>query len=389
MRVLHYIELYPVKSETFIKNLITQVGNLGVENSLVLHYATEDIDCSQVRYEQIPYLRTIPHLIRNRIFSYREINNSKFLSEINRIKPDLIHAHFGINGIRIYKYLRRKKILTPLVISLHGTDLVHIKRNKILKEIFIKILMDQETSLIVPSQFLYESVISVGVESERIKVIPNAVDKIFEKNLATRTPNEFRITNIGRFIPLKGQKNLIDAFYQVSKVYPITKLKIVGYGPLENEIREQLTLLGLSNKVEIISSASPEEIREILNQTDLYIQPSILGSSGERENLAVSVLEAQMSGCPCVVSEIGGLPETIANDSTGTTVKPGSVSELKAAIIRYIEDSNLWNQHSVNAKANATQRFSESTVYPQVVDLYADTINSTKRIIPRSKGELN
>ena len=378
MRVLHYIELYPVKSETFIKNLITQVGLLGVENSLILHYVTEDIDDSQVNYQQLAYHRTITHIIRNRILGYRNINNPALLKKIKKEKPDLIHAHFGPNGIRIHKYLRKNNISIPLVISAHGTDLIHIQKNKILKSEFSKILKDENTTLIVPSKFLLEHTIFIGGDLGRIHIIPSAVSRIFEQNSVKRSPKEFRITNIGRFIPLKGQLNLIQAFYEVSKAHPNTKLTVVGYGNLENELRANVMHFGITDNVEIICGASHEKIRELLNQTDLYVQPSILGESGEKESLGLSVIEAQMSGCPCVVSEIGGLPETIVNGSTGTTVTPGSVNELKSAIIRYIEDTSLWDQHSVNAKIYAREKFSESKVYQQVINLYTDIVNSPK-----------
>jgi len=90
------------------------------------------------------------------------------------------------------------------------------------------------------------------------------------------------------------------------------------------------------------------------------------------------VLEAQMSGCPCIVSKIGGLPESIVNNFTGILVAPGSVSDLKTTIIRYIEDESLWNYHSINSKINAVENFSESKVYQQIIDLYTDIVNAPK-----------
>jgi colanic acid/amylovoran biosynthesis glycosyltransferase len=376
MRILHYVELYPVRSETFIKNLITQIGKKGINNSLIIHYATKEISESNIDYQLIAYRRNIQHFFRNRLFRYRKINNHKFLSEIKNVNPDIIHAHFGPNGIRMYQYLKKKNISTPLIISLHGTDLININENKILKRILRGILKNNRVFIIVPSKFLFESVLSLGGAPERIHIIPSAVNKMFENNRVERAPNEFRITNIGRFIPIKGQLNLIEAFFQVSEKYPKIKMKLVGYGQLESVLKEQVTRLGISNQVEIICSADQNQVREILNETDLYIQPSILGSSGEQEALGLSVLEAQMSGCPCIVSKIGGLPETIENNLTGTLVEPASVQELTSAIIRYIEDESLWISHATNSKLNAMQKFREFKVYQQVIDLYADIIRT-------------
>jgi colanic acid/amylovoran biosynthesis glycosyltransferase len=276
----------------------------------------------------------------------------------------------------MYQYLKKKNISTPLIISLHGTDLININENKILKRILRGILKNNRVFIIVPSKFLFESVLSLGGAPERIHIIPSAVNKMFENNRVERAPNEFRITNIGRFIPIKGQLNLIEAFFQVSEKYPKIKMKIVGYGQLESVLKEQVTRLGISNQVEIICSADQNQVRDILNETDLYIQPSILGSSGEQEALGLSVLEAQMSGCPCIVSKIGGLPETIENNLTGTLVEPASVQELTSAIIRYIEDESLWISHATNSKLNAMQKFREFKVYQQVIDLYADIIRT-------------
>ena len=56
-----------------------------------------------------------------------------------------------------------------------------------------------------------------------------------------------------------------------------------------------------------------------MSESDIYIQPSVVASDGA-ENLSVATIEAQVSGLPCIASNIGGLKEIVIDDVTGKLV---------------------------------------------------------------------
>ena len=76
-------------------------------------------------------------------------------------------------------------------------------------------------------------------------------------------------------------------------------------------------------------------VAEILDVGDIYLQPSEVESQG------ISVLEAMRFGLPCVVTAVGGLPETVRDGETGFVAPPGDSGALASAILELIRNPGL------------------------------------------------
>lgn len=119
-----------------------------------------------------------------------------------------------------------------------------------------------------------------GVDTERIDGI--AVER--EENAS------FALIYVARLIELKRHKILFDAMREVSGV----KLRLVGYGPLEQELRKEAE--GLD--VEFIGALPRDRVYEELKKADAFV------SSSSYEGLPIGVLEAMRCGLPCLLSDI-------------------------------------------------------------------------------------
>lgn len=124
----------------------------------------------------------------------------------------------------------------------------------------------------------------------------------------------------GRISQEKGIITLIKA-YAKSKVD--SKLYIVGTGPLDKEVKELVTNLGIQDKVSILGYKNGDELQNIVRGAKCVILPSECS-----ENSPISMLEAMAAGRPIIVSRNGGLPELVKELGNGFVSEPGNVQSL-------------------------------------------------------------
>lgn len=107
-------------------------------------------------------------------------------------------------------------------------------------------------------------------------------------------PDELLVGHVGRFCYPKNHVFLIDIFNEIQKILP-AKLVLIGTGELENEIKEKVKLLGLREKV--IFTGLRSDVSDLLQAMDVFVFPS------NYEGLPVTLVEAQASGLPCLISD--------------------------------------------------------------------------------------
>lgn len=106
--------------------------------------------------------------------------------------------------------------------------------------------------------------------------------------------DEFVILNVGRFNPQKNHTFIIDIFSEIKKLHPNSKLLLAGNGELENEIKNKVGSLGLSDDVLFLGLR--DDIDKLFSASDVFLFPSLY------EGLPVTMVEAQSSGIKCFIS---------------------------------------------------------------------------------------
>ncbi|MGI9240383.1 MAG: glycosyltransferase family 4 protein [Verrucomicrobiales bacterium] len=168
---------------------------------------------------------------------------------------------------------------------------------------------------------------------------------------ATMPPTgRLRFVFVGRLVPGKAADSLIEAFAH-SEALRQHQLTIVGEGPdrklMEGLIREH----SLEGCVELVGAKSQAEVGEILRNSHVFAFPSI------RELGAGVVIEAMGSGLPCIAFDSGAQACLVGSDR-GVPVELVPRDKmpplLAAAMLRYIEEPGLLEQHRRRALAYAS-----------------------------------
>ena len=105
---------------------------------------------------------------------------------------------------------------------------------------------------------------------------------------------DFVIGHVGRFSKQKNHKFLIDIFKAFKKKNKNSKLMLIGDGPLRKEIEEYATSQGV--REDILFLGIRNDVSDIYNCMDCFVFPSLY------EGMPNTVIEAQTSGLPCVIS---------------------------------------------------------------------------------------
>lgn len=377
MKILHYISDFSLPSETFIYDLINNLEENGIENHVLTHnrHLENERPFSKVKVtsEKVSFFKKVCH----RLFDRWSIRNSKEVLEfLDEYQPDVIHAHFGPNGLKIYNLIQKYRLDVKLVVSFHGMDInvIPIQNTKYLKQL-LKMNSVNNIYFTSPSNFLKNKMISLGLSSGKIKVIPNAYNdkfKLFQKNSFWKFGDELKLLNIGRFEEVKGQRYLLEAFALSLESYEKISLTLVGYGSLEEELRDLCNKLMIENKVTFLQKIEHSKLPNIIREHDLYIQSSIIASDGAEENLSVSTIEAQVCGLPAIVSNIGGLKEIVIDNDTGKLVEEKNVYMLSDAIIYYINNPTELKNQSFNARKKAIERFDKKSIINKTKGYYEE-----------------
>lgn len=139
---------------------------------------------------------------------------------------------------------------------------------------------------------------------EHFDILYNAIDineYKYSPVIANKLRQEFHLENcivvghVGRFNPQKNHSFLIDIFSECVQRNSNTKLLLVGDGEGRQKIQDKVRDLGIQDKV--IFTGIRSDVNELLQAMDVFVFPSLY------EGLPVTMVEAQASGVPCIISD--------------------------------------------------------------------------------------
>jgi glycosyltransferase involved in cell wall biosynthesis len=167
--------------------------------------------------------------------------------------------------------------------------------------------------------------------------------------------------NIGRYKPQKAQATLVAAMERVAAKLPDAHLLIIGWGPLESELRADVRERGLSDAVTVTGRVP--EIHPYYAAADTFVLPS------RNEGLPVTILEAMAASCPIVATDIPGVSEVVEDSETGLLVDPGSPAALADALVKVGEIPDR-NALGTAGYRRVTEQFSVRQMAADHVELY-------------------
>lgn len=409
MRVAFVVGEFPSVSETFILQQIASLLHAGVDVEVfpleplrpakVQHAEFGDIESRTYRKNGTPegvvgrwaYLlrqyptmnavtrstlgRTIFSGIQNpRRWAFGSLLDNLRLLE--RMPFDVVHAHFGHIGIRS-ACLPWNNRLPPLVTTFHGWD-ANVAPQKYGAG-YYNTLFKYGSAFTVNSDFLRNRLISLGCPGEKITKIPMGVDvEKFAFVARRREPNEpVKLLTVGRLVPVKGHADAIRAVAQLQKEGMSIKYTILGGGKLLGELQSLAEELGIVDCVEFLGPQPFEVVREAYYRSHLFVLPSVRLERGDEETQGVVVQEAQATGMPVVVTDIGGVAEGMVPEMSGVVARSRNPESLAGAIRRLIEREADWRALGLAGREFVEKKYDSRFLSNQLIESYCGLAQKT------------
>jgi len=190
--------------------------------------------------------------------------------------------------------------------------------------------------------------------------IPNTVAVPDLTHRAVSAPP--RIFCLGRYVATKGQDQLINAVPIVLKHVPDAVFDIVGAGPTQQALTDQVSQLGLEKHVNITGPTNAPDT--YFKSAAVYVSPS------HYEGTSLALLEAMSWQMPIVVSDVPGNQDIIRHEATGLLYPLYDIDALASCIIRLLQDQQEANALAQAARADVVQNFGAQAILAQYVALY-------------------
>jgi glycosyltransferase involved in cell wall biosynthesis len=181
------------------------------------------------------------------------------------------------------------------------------------------------------------------------------------------------IGNVALFEERKGQRYLIEAFYELTNdMGTVHNLKLVfeGRGTTKHELTELAATYGLNDKVLFVEE---KNIYNLYNCLDIFVLPSIT-----YEDFPNVIIEIMSLGKPVIGSRVGGIPEQIEDGRNGFIVTPGNVEQLKDALKRIVSDKNLIEKMGSESRRIYESNYQEDIVMDRYINLYETVLKSQR-----------
>jgi glycosyltransferase involved in cell wall biosynthesis len=249
------------------------------------------------------------------------------------LRPDVIHVHSGawLKAARA----ARKAGVPHIVYTAHGLFETEQWHRPLLERWSARCT----DAMVVVSEPLRTALSAVGVDPDRIIVLPNGMDTDqFRPGPASGrvrgrfglAADTFVIGHVARFTPVKNHALLIDAFARVVKERPSAFLALIGDGPLRSAAEDRALMLGIADRIGFFGMAS--ELPAIYRDFDLFVLSSL------SEQTSISLLEAMATGIPVVATAVGGTPDLVGRGAAGRLVPSEDAGALANAIIALFDD---------------------------------------------------
>ncbi len=322
--------------------------------------------------ENTPNLYFHPVVINEyQLFKYPDytLPLSVRMAEVSRDQGlDVLHVHYAVPHATAA--ILARAMLSPehqprVVTTLHGTDTTLLGCDPGYGPAIHHALTCSDAVTVVSDYLKQETQRLLGFDGQ-VDVIHN----FFAPRPPRRSREEVRrelglrdetvVLHSSNLRPLKRIDLLLETVARIRRRDTFKLVILAGgdFEPFTGSVRR----LGLEDRV---------VVREKVNDIEDYLQVADVGLfTSDTESFCLSILEAMCFGCPSVARRVGGIPEVVEDNVTGSLVSSEDPEALACAVETLIQDPVRRAELGRAARQRARQLFSAETIVPRYEALY-------------------
>jgi sugar transferase (PEP-CTERM/EpsH1 system associated) len=385
-----------------ILHVIRRLGVGGMENGLVNLIN----DMPKERYRHAILCLTEATEFKSRIGSKEvpviELNQApghdfavyrRFWKTLRELNPDIVHTR-NLPALE-FQFIAALAGVKGRIHGEHGRDVYDLDGRSRKYNALRKAMRPFVQRYTAVSQDLEEWLIhTIGLKRQRITQIYNGVraDRFHPRRGPRNVigPDGFMaedslvIGAVGRMETVKDQLTLVRAFIHLLKTErrgrERLRLVMIGDGSLR---QPALDLLRSAHMEELAwLPGERDDIPELMRAMDLFVLPSI------REGISNTILEAMATGLPVIATKVGGNPELVVKDLTGTMVPPSDLFAMADAIRGYWLDPNRGATHGRNGRHRIESNFSMEAMVAGYLNVYDSVLFGRRKLAAAADAEI-
>lgn len=194
-----------------------------------------------------------------------------------------------------------------------------------------------------------EYLVHNGIRKDIIDILPDSID--LDRFHPMPMEKKYDILIVGRCDPAKRLENFLQIVSRLKAKKSGIKAALRGDGPLKNSLERLSRELEIQNNVEFLGYQDNVEV--YYNASKIFVLTS------EREGLPMAVHEAMGCGLPCVISNVGDIPDLAVDGFNSIVIQNyDDIDGYVDAIINLLEDKDFYDTMSMNAYKTVRERYS-------------------------------
>jgi colanic acid/amylovoran biosynthesis glycosyltransferase len=410
MKIAFIVSQFPALSETFILNQITGLLDRGHEVDI---YASDRGDLSKIHpsvtqynildrtyyFHPIPdnlWLRFLQGIVLLFIIGFKEplllikaLNIFKYGKQAASLwmlytaiprfhrSYDIIHCQFGYQSFRGMAFRDLHNPKAKLITIFRGYDIssfVEQKGTHIYDELFKK-----GDFFLANCEYFRQKAIQLGCNEQKIVVYRSGLDcdRFLFKPRHFPSDACIRLATTGRLVEKKGIEYAIRAVAKQAKITLNIEYNIIGDGELKEYLQQLIEDLNVSSVVKILGWKNEREIIEILDQSHIFIAPSVTAKNGDRDAPVNVLKEAMSMGLPVISTYHGGIPELVENGVSGFLVPERDAETLAQKLSYLIEHPEQWELMGKAGRTFVEAHYNLNKLNDELVKIYQKVLTES------------
>lgn len=357
MKIIYFLDAFPKLSESFILNELKELDNRGHDVSVFAlenpneeteHEGISEMDV-YVRYLNRPSVSDLMHLFDSNLASLDVLRSVKFernpvyaayhlhlglqCTEFVREEagaPDVIHGHFATHT-KLGARFAADILSIPFTVTGHAYEMFPRSERSTARRVF-----ESSDRAVAPSEYNKRFMQDELEVQTPIDVVYATTDvSEFEPDGTETEP--YRLLTVARLVEKKGHRYALRAVKQLADQYPNVEYRIVGKGPLNDDLQSLVDELGIKDNVTFLGHISDSELRDEYRRAAVFILPCVVAEDGDRDVIPVVLKEAMGAETPCVSTDVAGIPELITDGENGCIVPQRNEDALAETILKLLE----------------------------------------------------
>ena len=392
LRIGYVLKRFPRLSETFVLNEILALERAGVEVEIFSLLKPPDEQRHGLLDElraPVTYLPTAGNLGRIRMLSGLDARPASFAELISEeaapfgplypaktgedvatlhLKAAVLavlarqrgvehmHAHFGSDATTTALLAGRLSGL-GYSFTAHARDIYHTYATPPADDAMRRLKIEEARFVVTVSDYNARHLRALCPQAaHRIHRLYNGIDLgRLVPDPASERPG--LVLAVGRLIEKKGFPDLIEACRLMAAGSRDFRCRIVGDGPMREQLAGRIEAAGLAGRVELHAPVPQERLIAMMREASVVVLPCVVSRSGDRDGLPTVLLEAMALARPVVTTTVSGAPEIVEHGHTGLLTEPGDPKALAEAMLALLGNPGKAARMGEHGRARARRLF--------------------------------